>query len=84
MKRKVNFELTSFSVAVFLVALVMGAIGMLVVVPIACIEWGWNAVADAVSFIPAINAWQAALLYMAFALTMHLTGIFRVEIRANR
>lgn len=82
--KRVNFDVTPFSGAILMVALAMGAIGILVVVPIACIEWSWNAIAQTVNFIPAINAWQAALLYVMAALSMHLTGIFRVEIRANR
>lgn len=79
-----GMNINPFAAAIILAALAMGLIGVFVVLPIACIEWTWNSVASTVAAIPAINAWQAALLYVACALMLHISGILRIEIRAGR
>lgn len=68
--------------AIFLAILVMGALGLAVLVPIACIQWAWNSVSAAhmVESLPPINVWQAALLYLAAGTALYLTGWVQIDI----
>jgi hypothetical protein len=74
-----RFQIPTYTAAVFLTLLTMGALGMAVVLPIACIQWSWNALVSVFGFLPLINAWQAILLYLAAATLLYLSGIVRIE-----
>lgn len=74
-----QFQIPTFGAAVFLTVLSMGAFGVLVLVPIACIQFSWNSVSASVPIVPIINAWQATLLYLVLATLIYLGGIIRIE-----
>lgn len=61
----------------------MGALGAFVVAPIACIEFTWNFAAHHLSYIPAIDPWQALLVYLAFASIVYMLGWVRIEIKTG-
>jgi hypothetical protein len=65
--------------AVFLSVLFMGMVGILVILPIACIQWTWNALVTGFTSLPEINGWQASLLYLAGAIIAYLTGLIRID-----
>lgn len=58
----------------------MGLIGLLVVLPVACIQWTWNQFVPNYSVLPPINVWQAVLLYLAVATALFLSGFVQVEL----
>ncbi|MBI4534269.1 MAG: hypothetical protein HY711_10030 [Candidatus Melainabacteria bacterium] len=78
------FQVPPFFAAILLSALCMGLIGALVVLPIACIQWTWNAFIVSFSQLPHINVWQACLLYLAVAAVLYLTGVVQIEIEATK
>jgi hypothetical protein len=74
-----KLPLPAFATAVLFTALCMGALGMFVLLPIACIQWTWNSAMGSFRVLPVINGWQATLLYLAMATTLFLTGVVRIE-----
>lgn len=73
-------------IAILLITMVItGFFGLFVIIPIAALEWGWNAFFQSNNLLPAINSWQAALLYIAIALVLYILGLVRIkiEIRNN-
>jgi hypothetical protein len=74
-----RIQIPAFGAAVIFTVLGMGALGILVLLPIACIQWTWNSVMSSVGVLPLINAWQASLLYLALATLVYLSGIVRIE-----
>jgi hypothetical protein len=77
-----SFHVNSFGAAVLLSVLLMGVLGAFVLVPVAFIQWTWNALAPAYFALPSINAWQAILLYMAGGCIVYLSGWVRVEFKS--
>ena len=77
------FPVNSLTGAIFCSLLVMGLIGVLVILPVACINLSWNAVAGELALVPEIQPWQAALLYAAFVLVLYLSGIIQIEIKTE-
>lgn len=69
--------------AIFLSVLSMGLVGVFVILPIACIEWSWNAIVSPVSSLPGINVWQACLLYLAGGTILYLLGFVQIDIEAK-
>jgi hypothetical protein len=78
-----SFHVNSFGAAVILSTLLMGALGAFVLIPIACIQWTWNALAPYLFALPIINIWQAILLYLAGAALLFLSGLIQVEIKSE-
>ncbi len=78
-----SFHVNSFGAAVVLSTLFMGVLGILVIAPIACIEYTWNYLASHVWSIPIINPWQAMLMYLAVACIVYLLGWVQIEIRTG-
>jgi hypothetical protein len=78
-----SFHVNSFGAAVILSTLLMGALGAFVLVPIACIQWTWNALAPSLFQLPIINVWQAILLYLAGASVLFLSGLVQIEIKSE-
>ena len=78
-----SFHVNSIGAAIILSTLLMGALGAFVLVPIACIQWTWNAFAPHLFSLPIINIWQAILLYMAGAALLFLSGLVQVEIKSE-
>jgi hypothetical protein len=78
-----SFQINSFGAAILLSSLLMGALGVFVVAPVACIECAWNYSAKYLSYMPLINPWQALLVYMAFACIVYLLGWIRIEIKTG-
>lgn len=78
-----RLEIHAFEGAIFLTMLCMGILGVFVLVPIACIQWGWNSVMASWGLLPLINGWQAALLYLAVATWVYLNGVIRIEFEAE-
>ena len=74
-----RFPMPTYSAAIFMTGISMGALGLCVVLPIACIQWTWNMVMSTYGFLPHINAWQAALLYVAAATMLFVSGIVTIE-----
>lgn len=76
--------------AIIFALLAMGLLGVVVVLPIACIQFTWNSLSLAADWlsqsyhssfsIPQINGFQAALLYLAFGLGLYLTGWVQIDI----
>lgn len=60
--------------------LAMGLIGLGAVLPICCIQWLWNLLAPQTEFLPAIEFWQALMLYLAGAAVLYLSGLVEVKI----
>ena len=78
-----SFHVNSFGAAVLLSTLFMGVLGVLVIAPIACIEFAWNFFATHLCAMPAINPWQAMLLYLAVACIAYLFGWIQIEIKTG-
>ncbi|HEY9792358.1 MAG TPA: hypothetical protein V6D22_18295 [Candidatus Obscuribacterales bacterium] len=74
-----RIQIPAVGAAVIFTVLGMGALGILVLLPIACIQWTWNSVMSSVGVLPLINAWQSSLLYLALATLVYLSGIVRIE-----
>lgn len=74
-----RFHVPAIAAAIIFTVLCMGVLGMFVVLPIACIQWTWNSVMGSFRFLPLINVWQAALLYLAMATGIYLSGLVRFE-----
>lgn len=79
-----RIQIPSLGTAVIFTVLCMGAIGCFVVLPIACIQWSWNAVVTSFPVLPQINVWQASLLYLAVATLLYLSGLVRIEFNAEK
>lgn len=75
-----TFHFSPFGAAAIFTVLAMGLIGLLVVLPIACIQWTWNQVVSNCSILPTINVWQAVLLYLAATTILFLSGLVQVEL----
>jgi hypothetical protein len=75
-----TFHFSPFGAAAIFTILAMGLIGVLIVLPVACIQWSWNQFVPVHSILPPINVWQAVLLYLALATTLFLSGIVQVEL----
>jgi hypothetical protein len=78
-----SFQINSFGAAIVLAALFMGVLGVFVVAPIACIEFTWNFAAYRLCYVPAINPWQALLVYLACASSVYLLGWIKIEIKTG-
>lgn len=78
-----SFHVNSFGAAVLLSALFMGLFGVLVIAPIACIEFSWNFLATHIWTLPIINPWQALLLYLAMACIIYILGWVQIEIKTG-
>lgn len=78
-----GFSLNPFVFAIVMLTLTMGAIGAFIILPIAAIEWSWNALAHVFSVVPVINSWQSGLLYIAGVLILYISGIIKIEVKAN-
>jgi hypothetical protein len=74
-----TYQVNPVTGAVFLSVLFMGMVGILVILPIACIQWTWNSLVTAFTSLPEINGWQASLLYLAGTIIAYLTGLIRIE-----
>jgi hypothetical protein len=74
-----TYQVNPVTGAVFLSVLCMGMVGILVILPIACIQWTWNALVTGFTALPEINGWQASLLYLAGAIIAYLTGLIRID-----
>lgn len=79
-----TFPANPFGAAAVFTVLGMGAIGLIVVLPVACIQWTWNEVLINYSILPPINVWQAVLLYSAMATLLFLSGVVQIEIEPDR
>lgn len=77
------YQVPPFVAAIFFSALSMGAVGVFVVIPIACIQWTWNWVVVGLSSAPQINVWQAILLYFAAATLLYLSGVVQIKIETS-
>lgn len=81
---KISFSVDAIGAAANLTVLTMGAIGLLVLIPIFCILWTWNTVAALLPrLMPEINSWQAILLYLAFAAMIYLSGLISIHIETD-
>jgi hypothetical protein len=78
-----RLHVSSFGLAIILSTLLMGVLGAFVLIPIAFIQWGWNTIAATIIPLPAINVWQAILLYLAFGNLLFLSGL-RIEVKAEK
>ncbi len=79
-----TFHFNPFGAAAIFTILAMGAIGLLVVLPIAVIHWTWNHFVPTYSVLPPINVWQAVLLYLAVGTALFLSGVVQIEFDAER
>jgi hypothetical protein len=74
-----DVDLDPLTAAILCAGLVQGLIGAAVVLPIVCINWTWNSVLSQYTLVPPIAWWQAALLYLAVAAAIYVSGFFRIE-----
>lgn len=60
--------------------------GFLVILPIWAIQSLWNLVTslEFASSMPAINYWQAILLYLALVLMIYVSGLVKIELKIKR
>lgn len=78
-----TFQFQTIGAAIIFTLLGMGIIGVLVVLPVAFIQWSWNQFVPPFSVLPPIEIWQAVLLYAAAAAILYISGIVRVEIETG-
>ncbi len=78
------FQVNSFGAAVIFTFLLMGVLGLFVLMPVALIQWTCNSVALGLSVMPAINMWQASLLYIACALLLYIIGVVEIDVGVDR
>jgi hypothetical protein len=78
-----TFHIPPFSAAIILSILLMGALGVFVILPIAFINWSWNLVIVHFSRLPEINGWQSSLLYIALACSLFAFGFVRIEVKTG-
>lgn len=78
------YQFHPLAAAILFTILIMGVFGLVVVVPIAFINWTWNALITNVSALPHIDVWQAGLLYVALAILLYLMGFVQIEVEANK
>lgn len=76
------FQIQPLGLAILMTVLAMGAFGLAVVLPVAFIQWTWNAFVPVHSVLPAIGVWQAVLLYLAATTMLFISGIIRVEVES--
>lgn len=77
------YQFSPLGAAIIFSVLCLGVLGLVVVLPIACIAWTWNAIVPNLSTLPAINMWQAGLLYLACATVFYLIGFIQVDFEAG-
>ena len=65
---------------------VLGLLSLIVVLPTLAIQSLWNLFAsfNFASFVPAINFWQAILLYFACLLMIYISGLVKIEFKIKR
>ncbi len=73
------YEVHPLVAALLLTMFILGLIAMLVVFPVACIQWMWNGAIAAWTVLPQISVWQAGLLYLAGATLLYLSGLVRMD-----
>ena len=78
-----TFYIHPLFAAIIFSVLVMGALGAFIVFPIVCINWIWNVVVVNWTALPTICLWQSGLLYLAVACVVYLTGLVRIEFKAE-
>jgi len=78
------YQFHPLAAAILFTILIMGVFGLVVVLPIAFINWTWNQVVTNVSHLPQINVWQASLLYVALGTLLYLLGFVQIEVEANK
>lgn len=76
-----TYQVHPLAAAIILSLLFMGAMGLFVLLPVACIQWAWNSVIVTFYLLPPIGIWQALLLYLAVATVLYLTGIISIDLR---
>jgi hypothetical protein len=77
------YQVHPLTAAIFLSILSMGLVGMFVMLPIACIQWSWNAIVSPVASLPEINVWQACLLYLSVGTVLYLLGFVQIDLEAK-
>ncbi len=77
---KASFPADPIGAAIFFTILSMGLIGLLIILPVFCILWGWNSMSSYVTSVPAINSGQAILLYLAATALIYLSGLVSIRI----
>lgn len=60
------------------------ALGLLVVLPTAFIEWSWNLFASSSALVPQIGTGQAFLLYIALGLLFYILGLVKIEFKVEK
>jgi hypothetical protein len=64
----------------------LGLLSVIVVLPTLAIQSLWNLFAsfNFASFVPAINFWQAILLYLSCLLMIYISGLVKIEFKIKR
>lgn len=64
----------------------LGLLSLMVILPTLAIQSLWNLFAsfNFASFVPAINFWQAILLYLACLLMIYISGLVKIEFKIKR
>ncbi|MBY0550091.1 MAG: hypothetical protein K2W95_22640 [Candidatus Obscuribacterales bacterium] len=77
---KGSFPVEKFGSAIMFTVLAMGLIGLGAVIPVWFIQWFWNLVALKTELMPAIEIWQALMLYLAGATILYLSGWIEIKV----
>lgn len=77
---KGSFPVEKIGSAAMFTVLAMGLIGLGAVLPVCGIQWLWNLVALNTELMPAIEIWQALMLYLAGATILYLSGFVEVKV----
>jgi hypothetical protein len=78
------FQIPPVVAVLFFSAFCLAALSLLVVLPVALIQWFWNNLLVVHSTLPPIAVWQAGLLYVAGATLMYILGFVRIEFEAQK
>jgi hypothetical protein len=78
-----TFYIHPLVAAIIFTVLVMGTLGGVVALPIVCISWVWNMLVVNWTALPTIDLWQSTLLYLAVVCVIYLSGLVRIEFKAE-
>jgi len=78
-----KLTLDPLTVTIFLAVVGLTAFAFIVCLPVVGITWIWNACFAYGLALPSIGFWQGALLYLALACIVYLSGIVHIELKTE-
>ena len=77
-----SFQIHPLFAVIALSLMLLGIISLFIWLPIVCLNWVWNNWVSAITTLPAIGLWQAALLYSALICIIYLSDLVHIEFKA--